>query len=218
MKYIVIDVESSGLFDFKRPADAEGQPRLAELAIIYLDDNLNIEREVNLYVKPDGWQMQPGAVAINGLTDDFLSEYGVPISDVLDAYVAAIDEGRAVVSHNSQFDCKAMRAELRLAGRDDMFERTPNICTMRGSLTHAKQVGHQLIKYDADGNPTANKGWAKLSDLCRYFSLPLPEKAHGALDDARATAAVFKAMVADGFDREPEVHHSKNYEEIKGAK
>ena len=33
MKYAVIDTETSGLFDFSKPAEAEGQPRLASLAI-----------------------------------------------------------------------------------------------------------------------------------------------------------------------------------------
>ena len=43
--YAVIDTEGSNLFDFSKPADAEGQPRLAELAIIYADSEFNIERE-----------------------------------------------------------------------------------------------------------------------------------------------------------------------------
>jgi hypothetical protein len=34
--YVIIDTEGSGLFDFSKPADAEGQPRLAQLAMIYM--------------------------------------------------------------------------------------------------------------------------------------------------------------------------------------
>jgi len=218
VKYMVIDTESSGLFDFKRPADADGQPRLAELALVLLDENFEVESSMNLYIRPDGWEMQDTATAINGLTNEMLAEKGISIEVALHAYAAAIDEGRAVIAHNAQFDCKMVRGELRRAGMDDMFERTPNICTMRSLLAHAKQTGRQLIKYDAAGNPTNAKGWPKLSDGLRYYDLPQPEKAHGALDDALATAALIKAMVADGFDPTPEVHHSANYEAIKDAK
>ena len=40
MKYVVIDTETSGLFDFSKPADAEGQPRLASLAMVFLDQDM----------------------------------------------------------------------------------------------------------------------------------------------------------------------------------
>ena len=33
MKFVVLDTETSGLFDYCKPADADGQPRLAEIAL-----------------------------------------------------------------------------------------------------------------------------------------------------------------------------------------
>lgn len=218
MKYIVLDTETSGVMDYKRPADAVGQPRVAEVGLIYLDEDLQVEREYNRYVLPAGWEMEPGATAVNGLTTEELIRLGVPISEVLDVYSMAISEGRAVVAFGAQFDCKMMRAELRRAEMDDLFEATRNICCMRSLMSHAKQTGRRLVKYDTDGEPMPTaKGWPKLTDACRYFSIPLPEKAHGALGDARVTSLIFAAMVAEGFDRTPEVHHAKNYEEIRSA-
>ncbi|MEY4951800.1 MAG: hypothetical protein RL299_224, partial [Pseudomonadota bacterium] len=41
MGYLVIDTETSGLFDFKKPADDPSQPRLASLAMIWADDDGN---------------------------------------------------------------------------------------------------------------------------------------------------------------------------------
>src|SRR5688500_16357303 len=81
--WTVIDTEGSGLFQFDKPADAEGQPRLAQLCMIDVNDELEIESEINFYVRPDGWMMDPKATEVNGLTDDFLNEHGRPITEVL---------------------------------------------------------------------------------------------------------------------------------------
>ena len=54
-RYVVIDVETSCLFDFSKPADAEGQPRLAHMALIYLDSEFNVERDYDVLIRPDGW-------------------------------------------------------------------------------------------------------------------------------------------------------------------
>ena len=128
---LVIDTEGSGLFDYKRSADAEGQPRLAQLAMIRIDADGEVQGEANYYIKPDGWSMSPDATAINGLTDDFLNENGWPIVAVLGLYSAEIKSGRFVVAFNAQHDCKAIRAELRRAGLPDLFEETANVCVMR---------------------------------------------------------------------------------------
>src|SRR5689334_16678932 len=128
---IVIDVENTGKFDFKRSADAEGQPRMAQLAMILIDDEGLVEGERNFYIRPDGWTMDPEATAINGLTDDFLHTHGVPVAVALEAYSAMVRAGRFVVAFNAQFDVKQVRGELRRAGMPDLFEETRNICVMR---------------------------------------------------------------------------------------
>lgn len=224
MKFIVLDTETSGLMDYKRPADAEGQPRVAEVGLIYLDDDLNVEKEYNAYVQPDGWVVEPDAFAINGLTTEFLKEHGVPIQMVLAVYSQAILQGYSVVAFGAQFDCKMMRAEFRRAGLNDLFEQTKSLCIMRGLMSHAKQTGRWLNKYDPEGNILLTQkgvpagGMPKLTDACRYYGIPLPEKAHGGLGDARAAALIFAAMVKEGFDRQAIVHYSKDYEAIRDAK
>lgn len=212
MKFAVLDTETSGLMDYARPADADGQPRVAEVALIYLDELLNVEHVFQSYVEPNGWTMDPQATLINGLTDEKLREGGIPIGMVLDTYSAAIiDEKRAIVAFGAQFDCKMMRAELRRAGRDDLFEQTQNICLMRSARPFAKMVGRVLTK--AGGS---NKGWPKLTDLCEFLGIA-PGQAHGALSDARDATACLQTMVALGFDPQPTVHHAKDYDAIRNA-
>lgn len=79
MKYAIIDAESSGLFDYSKPADAEGQPRVASFGLILLNEQFILESEVEYLIKPDGWVMGAKAGAVNGLTIDRLNAEGVPI-------------------------------------------------------------------------------------------------------------------------------------------
>lgn len=200
---IVVDVETNGLMDFKRSADAEGQPRLAHFAMVLIDAEGNVEGENNFFITPDGWSMTPETTAINGLTDEFLHMHGVPVKIALDCYTAAINEGRFVICHGAQFDLKIMRSELRRAGMDDLFERTPNVCTMR-------KANGIILK--ADGK----KGWPSLN-RCREVLGISTEGAHGAVKDAMDALAVYRHLRAQGVNLEPEVHHSANVEQIRAA-
>jgi DNA polymerase-3 subunit epsilon len=195
--YVIIDTEGSGLFDFSKPADAEGQPRLAQLAMIYADAEFNIEREYSAYVKPDGWTMDPKATAINGLTDEILNEKGAPVTDVLAVYTDAIKEGRAVVAFNAQHDCKTMRAELRRAGMPDLFEETKNVCVMRKANGIIPKAG-------------GKKGWSKLSEARKHLGLDESE-VHTAIADANAAWHILKYLATHGADLTPEVHYAKNH-------
>jgi DNA polymerase III subunit epsilon len=204
--YIVIDVETSGLYIYKNPdgtphpADAPDQPRLAELAMIFCDDNFVVESEYQAYVKPDGWEMQPEATEINGLTTERLTEVGIPIHDVLAVYHGAIKDGRIVVAHNAQFDAKALRGESRRIGVPDLFEETLNVCTMRSAM----KLEPKVKKLNGKG------GFPSLADVAAHFGIEHPET-HSAIDDARTTVLVAKLIKDAGKLLAPEVHRAKNH-------
>lgn len=196
--YAILDCETTGLFNFALPADAEGQPRLAHLAMIFVDADLQEESVVDLLVKPDGWTMPPEVAAINHLPNELLLEKGLPVAHVLQAYIDAVDQGRIIVCHNSQFDLKVMRGELRRAGMDDRFERTPNICTMR-ALTDICQI------------PKANgKGFKfpKLSEAMAHFKIE-QHGAHSAGGDAQSALELFRKLKELGRCPEPSINFAK---------
>jgi DNA polymerase III epsilon subunit-like protein len=212
MKYLVIDTETTGLHDFSLPADAPGQPRLAHLSMIWADEDLKEVDRQDVYVRPDGWSMPQGpnsAGAVNGLTDDFLRANGADISVALDAYVDEIERGLIVVAFNAQYDCKIMRGELRRAGRDDLFDRTKNICVMR-PLTGICRI------------PRPNgKGlkFPNLTEALDYFKVkPAQFKAHGAVDDAHGALLIMRELHRIGMLPEAAVHYAKEKPEGKPAK
>lgn len=203
--YAVFDTETTGLFLFKDketgepiPADDPRQPRMASFAVILADkDGKEISREKH-FIKPDGWSMPQGdgsAGETNGLTDEFLNEHGVPVTQVLDLWESYVERGLIAAAYNAQFDCKMMRAELRRAGRDDHFEQTRNTCLMRA-----------LAPYKEDGL-VGNRGFVKLSAACEFFGIQL-ENAHDAMADAEAALAILVRLIADGRVIEPKVHYA----------
>ena len=202
-RYLIIDCETSGLPNFKLPADDPAQPRVATFAAIFVDADLQVEREYSTLIKPDGWVLEPGAAAVNGLTMERLFAEGVPIQQTLDLYAGAIRDGRVVVAHNAQFDCKCMRGEFRRLGLSDLFEQTRNICTMR-ALTDVCRIP-----------PNGGRGgykFPKLSEACVYFGFDLLGD-HSALNDARACLQLFRKMHELGVVPEAKVHLAKRQNE-----
>lgn len=202
-KYCIFDTETTGLFLFKDPdtgapipADDPRQPRLAHFNAILLNDDLVEEDEIDLFVKPDGWEMPAEAGEVNGLTTAALHEVGTPIETVLDAYVDIVRLGYIMVAFNAQFDCKMMRGELRRAGRPDLFDETPNICAMRAAMAlGVKKAG-------------GGRGYPKLTDCAAHLGLVIDD-AHSAKGDTRATLALFRHLHAVGALPEARVHLAK---------
>jgi len=191
--YACCDVESSGLFDYSKPADADGQPRMASLAILTLADDLSIADEFHTLIKPDGWEMDPvkhaGAIAAHGLTQEKLLAEGIPVAEALAKYTAMLDAGRVIVGYNVSYDLKVLRGELRRAGLPDRFETTASVDCMR-PLTDICKI------------PKASGRGYKLPKLVEAYASIFKkdfEGAHGALADARACAEIFKEMQPRGI-------------------
>lgn len=180
MNYIILDTETSGLFDFSKPADAEGQPRLASLGMFIVDEARRIIGAESWYVYPDGWSMSEEAGRVNGLTDEFLMEHGEPVELVLSRYAELVDAGDIIAAFNVSYDTKVMRGELRRAGMDDRFEDTMTCCLMKPCT--------DICKIPRSGS--RGYKWPTLDEACKSLGIWHPDK-HGAIGDAIAALQVF---------------------------
>lgn len=174
--YLVLDTETTGLPDHRQAADAVGQPRVASVAMIFCDGDLNIEAEYFSLIRPDGWIMPPHVTAINGLSTELLTTRGGPILLPLLLYGAAIMQGRIVVAHNPRFDAKLMRGELRRAGLCDYYMVTRTIDTVPWARTLCSN--------------------GRLTTAYRELCGQVIDGAHTALADARACREVLLALRA----------------------
>ncbi|MET4341940.1 3'-5' exonuclease [Bradyrhizobium sp. RT9a] len=191
--YTIIDTETTGLFDFNKPAHADGQPRLASFAMLAADADCRLICATHVLVRPDGWQMGAEAESINGLSQQMLEEHGVPVGQVLVRYAHEVMGGGVIVGHNVDYDAKIMRGELRRARMSDFKGRTPTICTMR-ALTDVLQIPK------ASGR---GYKWPKLAEAVRVCMGREPLGAHGALHDALDCLDLMRWLKDRGLLPEP---------------
>lgn len=184
--FLILDTETSGLFDWSLPADAPGQPRLASIALLFVDGDLEIERRHYDLVRPDGWEMSAEAQALNGLSQERLLAEGVDVKAVLELFDGALRSGLTLVAHNLAFDAKVMRGELRRAGLSDEHCRA-GICTMRDLTQTCAIAGPRGLK------------WPKLEEACRIVLGREIAGAHNALVDAKACLWLLRAMHERGL-------------------
>jgi len=201
--FVVFDTETTGLFVFRDkvtnepvPADDPSQPRMASFGAIVTDKAGQEVERFTRYIKPDGWSIDgTKAAEINGLTDAFLNDNGVPIAEVLDKWEGWIEAGFCTAAFNAQFDQKMMRAELRRAGRSDLFEQTRNVCLMRGMAPYKDQ------------GLVMRSGRVSLANACEFLGI-IPGDAHDALGDAQSALEILQRMMRDGCLVEPKIHYA----------
>lgn len=210
MKFAIIDTEGSGLFRYKDEngatirSDAPGQPRLAAMSLIILDEELVVQKTYSVLIKPDGWAMSAEATAVNGLTDERLTAEGVPVREALDVYTQAVKDGFAMAAFNAQHDLRQIRGELRRAGMPDLFEETLNFCAMRKSMGVVKKLN-------------GKGGWPGLKDACAHFGITNAAE-HTSLGDAMACLEVMRWLKKIGRPIVPEVHFAKEKPEMTTGK
>jgi DNA polymerase-3 subunit epsilon len=182
-QHLVIDCETSGLFDYSREADAPGQPRLCQIGMIWVDDDLATIREVEHVIRPAGWEIEPEATAINGFTQEMLQQDGIDIEGPLHDYASAIDDHHVIVGFNVPFDVKLMRGELRRFGLEDRYMKTRTLCVMQG----CRRIVDARTK---DGRSKA----PKLEEACSHFAIGIEPFPHRALGGARAALEILRKL------------------------
>ena len=190
MSYLVFDTETTGLFNWKIPSDAEGQPRLASWCMIFVADDFSVEHCFSALIKPDGWVMSPEAQAINRLSMERLTDEGQSIEWPVSLMQLALAQKRSLVAHNLSFDTKIMRGEFRRAGLVEAAESVrpgrTGICTMERS-TPICAIPHP-------SRPGRHK-WPKLAEACQIMlGETMGDEAHDAKADAMACLRLLIAL------------------------
>lgn len=168
--YFVFDTETNGLRN----------PRMASIAMIFVDENLDIECEISALIRPDGWEMESGATAVNGLTDEHLLSHGSNGAPYYWLYKLAVDSGRTLVAHNAVFDLGVMKNESDARGMPAPLQAPEAVCTMKA----ARKV--------------CGKG--KLTEAYELIRGEPLDDAHSALADARGCLEILRAVRARGLD------------------
>lgn len=175
MRQIVLDTETTGL-------EPENGHRIIEIGCVELNSRQPTGNNLHLYIQP-GREVDPGAVEIHGITDEFLADKPAfeQISDQLMHYLT----GAELIIHNAPFDLAFLDAEfLRI---DPSRRPIADVWPVIDTLVDARE------RFPGQRN--------SLDALCKRFEVDnTGRELHGALLDARLLADVYRAMTGGQID------------------
>jgi DNA polymerase III subunit epsilon len=169
LREIVFDTETTGL-------DAANGDRLIEIGCIEIVNRIPTGREFHSYLNPER-QVHPDAVAVHGITDDFLRDKPRFV-DVADQFLAFIADA-PLVAHNGTFDLGFINAEL---------ERVSRPALSAGRIVDTLALARR--RHPAGPNT--------LDALCKRYGIDLSERTkHGALLDSMLLASVYVELLGE---------------------
>jgi DNA polymerase III subunit epsilon len=167
MREIIFDTETTGLDN--------RLDRIIEIGGIELFNHFPTGRTFHMYVNPVGQKVHPDALAIHGITDEFLLDKP-SFADIAEAMLEFFGDAKWI-AHNATFDMGFINAEL---ARINMPPILPDLVIDTLSLARRK-------------NPM---GPNSLDALCRRYGIDNAHRTkHGALLDSELLAEVYIEMI-----------------------
>ena len=158
----------------------------------------------SIYVTPDNFKVTAEGTAKHGVTQAFVEEHGLPLTDALNIFLASAREaftrGARLVAHQIEFDAGVIAAELQRCGLHEELEFWDRavrggICTMDPSLCNWIRD----VSGDVDAKGRSCTGPLGLKDCVRFMvpdSAELRRQHHIADKDAEMAWLLCKSIVA----------------------
>ncbi|MBK7685130.1 MAG: DNA polymerase III subunit epsilon [Rhodocyclaceae bacterium] len=168
MRQIVLDTETTGL-------DWRTGDRVIEIGCIELDGRRRSQQYFHCYLNPER-AVDPGAMAVHGLTDEFLADKP-KFAELVSTFLDFVRDAELII-HNASFDVGFLNNELQLLD-------LPPIEKLCGNII-------DTLKMARDLRPGRKNN---LNALCAEFAVDNSNRElHGALLDAELLADVYLAM------------------------
>lgn len=191
---LIWDTETTGLPDFRKPADDPCQPRMVAMAASLIEVGNKPLATFECIIRPDGWTIPVEVARIHGITTEIAMERGVPLAKAIDAFMELFDRAEVHATYGMLFDEKIRRGECRRLGRPDRFGEKPEVCVMR-TLTPICNLP------PSDKMAKSGRLWPKTPTLTEAVSIILGvphEKAHDAAADVEMTARLYDWLAERG--------------------
>lgn len=167
MREIIFDTETTGL-------DSR-EDRIIELGGVELDNHFPTGRTIHLYINPGDRKVHPDALAVHGITDEFLTDKP-KFADVVDE-ILSFFQGAKWIAHNATFDMGFVNAELARLGQPPI-------------------AGSEVVDTLALARRKHPMGPNSLDALCKRYGIDNSHRTkHGALLDSELLAEVYIEMI-----------------------
>ena len=168
MRQLILDTETTGL-------NARTGDRVIEIGCVELVNRRLTGSNLHFYINPER-DSDPGALAVHGLTTEFLSDKP-KFAEIADQFRDFIQDAELII-HNAPFDIGFLDAEFALLGLPPVSKHCGEIID---TLAQAKQM------FPGKRN--------SLDALCDRFGISNAHRTlHGALLDSELLAEVYLAM------------------------
>ncbi len=168
MRQIVLDTETTGL-------NARTGDRIIEIGGVELINRRLTGNNLHFYINPER-DSDPGALAVHGLTTEFLSDKP-KFAEIVDELRDYLRDAELII-HNAAFDLGFLEAEFALLGLPPFSEHYASVID---TLVQAKSM------FPGKRN--------SLDALCDRFGISNAHRTlHGALLDSELLAEVYLAM------------------------
>ncbi|HEX3381181.1 MAG TPA: DNA polymerase III subunit epsilon [Paraburkholderia sp.] len=168
MRQLILDTETTGL-------NPRGGDRILELGCVELVNRRLTGNNLHFYVNPER-DSDPGALAVHGLTTEFLSDKP-KFGEIVDQFRDFIQDADLII-HNAPFDIGFLDAEFALLG-------LPPVSTHCGEIIDTLAQAKQMFPGKRNS----------LDALCDRFGISNAHRTlHGALLDSELLAEVYLAM------------------------
>lgn len=175
--FLFQDTETTGLLDYKKDLMDFSQPRICALAASLTDEDGSIIEEMDVLIKPDGWTIEPGAAAVNGLSEEICEAGGIPIKQALERFNELKAKCKTRVGANVSYDKRMLLREARIAGIDHNSDGLESLCVLQMSKPFVPLAPGRRLP--------------KLVEAYQYFMGHEMPGAHTAMGDVRAVQAVY---------------------------
>ena len=168
MRQIVLDTETTGL-------NAKSGDRIIEIGCVEMVNRRLTGNNFHYYINPER-DSDPGALAVHGLTTEFLSDKP-KFAEIVDELCEFIRDAEIII-HNAPFDIGFLDVELERAGKPRFAEHVQSVTD---TLVKAKEI------FPGKRN--------SLDALCERYGISNAHRTlHGALLDSELLAEVYLAM------------------------
>ncbi|MEO0316957.1 MAG: hypothetical protein RL404_634 [Pseudomonadota bacterium] len=168
MRQIVLDTETTGL-------NARSGDRIIEIGCVEMVNRRLTGNNFHYYINPER-DSDPGALAVHGLTTEFLSDKP-KFAEIANQFCEFVRDAEIII-HNAAFDVGFIDAEFERLGLPKFAE---HVASVTDTLAQAKEL-HPGKRNSLDA-------------LCERYGVSNAHRTlHGALLDSELLAEVFIAM------------------------
>jgi len=193
--FVFLDAETSGLLRKELPADDPAQPHLLQLAAkavrveflssvsAFLKDTKRTLGQFSLIVRPDGWEVEPGAERIHGISTRLAAQVGVPCWLVLAQLKAMVANATRIIGHNLMgFDYQIIDLAIKRVGSDPAWWRGKT-----GILFDTMEHATPIVRLPGQ---FGDYKFPSLEEAVRFFGKDWSSR-HDPADDVEACEFVF---------------------------